>query len=131
MLRRPGRTLHHPEAGRMRAALLLQPVLLTLALSLGACASLPGTLGAPDPAVVERVQHAERLQSDGEFAQAAAEFLALSRAHRGDASAYYRLRAAEALRDGGDIEAAERALGDIKRRRLHDDEPQRLDLLDA
>lgn len=131
MLRWPGRTLHHPEAKRMRAACLLHAVLVALTLALGACASLPGPLGAPAPAVVERVEHAERLQADGEFAAAASEFLALSRAHRGDASAYYRLRAAEALRDGGDIEGAEGALGDIKRRRLHDDEPQRLDLLDA
>lgn len=131
MLRWPGRTLHHSKARRARTAQLMRPALLALALFLGACASLPGTLGTPDPAVVERAQHAERLQADGDFTGAAAGFLALSRSHRGDASAYYRLRAAEALRDGGDIEGAERALGDIKRRRLHDDEPQRLDLLDA
>ena len=35
------------------------------------------------------------------------------------------------LRDRGDLDGAARALGDIKRRRLHGDEPQRLDLLDA
>lgn len=131
MHRWPGRTLHRTEAGRTRAAHLMRFALLALVLFLGACASMPGTLGTPDAAVVERVQRAERMQADGDFAGAAAGFLELSRAHRADASAYYRLRAAEALRDGGDIEGAARALGDIKRRRLHDDEPQRLDLLDA
>ena len=128
MLRWTARTLHFPVALRTRALRLARPASFALLLALGACASLPGT---PGPAVVEQAEHAERLQADGEFAAAAAEFLALSRTHRGDASAYYRLRAAEALRDGGDIEAAERALGDIKRRRLHGDEPERLDLLDA
>ena len=131
MFRWPCRTPHPSTASRMRAQWPTRFALLALALSLGACASLPGTLGSQDSAVVERVQSAERMQADGDFAGAAAGFLALSRAHRGDASAYYRLRAAEALRDGGDIEGAERALGDIKRRRLHEDEPQRLDLLDA
>jgi outer membrane PBP1 activator LpoA protein len=128
MLRWTARTLHFPVALRTHARHLARPALLALVLALGACASLPGPPGA---AVVEQAGHAERLQADGDFAGAAAEFLALARTHRGDASAYYRLRAAEALRDGGDIEAAERALGDIKRRRLHGDEPERLDLLDA
>ena len=94
---------------------------------LGACA----TLSQPSPVAVERAGRAEQLYRNGELEQAAAEFLALARSHSGDAEAYYRLRAAETLRDHGDIEAAADALGDIKRRRLHDDEPQRLDLLDA
>ncbi|RYD15577.1 MAG: penicillin-binding protein activator [Lysobacteraceae bacterium] len=128
MLRWTARMLQRRSASRMHAAGLARSALFMLMLALGACASLPGT---PGTAVVEQAGHAERLLADGEFVAAAAEFLALSRTHRGDASAYYRLRAAEALRDGGDIEAAERALGDIKRRRLHGDEPERLDLLDA
>ena len=75
------RMLHRRTASRTQRAGLARAALLALMLALGACASLPGT---PGTAVVEQAGHAERLQADGEFAAAAAEFLALARTHRGE-----------------------------------------------
>jgi len=103
--------------------------------ALGACATmgdLSDRVGGAGPAATgAQADHAEQLYADGQLDQAASEFLALADGARGDAAAHYRLRAAEVLRDRGDLDGAARALGDIKRRRLHGDEPQRLDLLDA
>lgn len=96
-----------------------------------ACASVSDRLAAPSAAVVEQADHAEQLNRQGQFNKAADEFLELAGESSGDAEAYYRLRAAEALRDGGDIKGAANALGDIKRRRLNAEEQQRLDLLEA
>ena len=56
---------------------------------------------------------------------------ALAESSGGDAAAHYRLRAAEAQREAGDLDGAARELGDVKRRRLHGAEQVRLDLLDA
>ncbi len=119
----PGR-LRGKGQGGIAARLTVGTFLCAL---IGACA----TMSQPSPQAVERAGQAEQLYRNGELEQAAAGFLELARNHSGDAEAYYRLRAAEALRDLGDIEAAADALADIKRRRLHEDEPQRLDLLDA
>ncbi|MGN6518880.1 MAG: penicillin-binding protein activator [Dokdonella sp.] len=106
-----------------------------LCAALGACATmseLSEQVGAGgSAAATARADHAEQLYADGQLDQAANEFLALAAGARGDAAAHYRLRAAEVLRDRGDLDGAARALGDIKRRRLRGDEPQRLDLLDA
>jgi len=105
---------------------------LTLAGVLGACATLeplPGdTRGVRDDATFAQ---AEQLYAEGQLEDAAAAFLAIARSTRGDAAAHARLRAGEALRESGDIEGAARALGDVRRRRLHGDEVHRLDLLDA
>src|SRR5690349_13151186 len=109
--------------------------LALLCAALGACATmgdLSDRVGGAGPAAAgAQADHAEQLYADGQLDQAASEFLALADGARGDAAAHYRLRAAEVLRDRGDLDGAARALGDIKRRRLHGDEPQRLDLLDA
>jgi len=102
-------------------------VLLVLAFALGACATLP----EDEPQSSAEAAHAEQLYQHGDLDQAASAFLALAESSGGDASAHYRLRAAEAFHDAGDLDGAARALGDVKRRRLHGDEPLRLDLLDA
>jgi outer membrane PBP1 activator LpoA protein len=98
-----------------------------LSLALAACATVSG----PSVESSAQADHAEQLYTHGDLDQAASEFLALAQASGGDARAHYSLRAAEALRERGDLEGAARALGDIKRRRLHGDETSRLDLLDA
>ncbi|NCT66750.1 MAG: ABC transporter substrate-binding protein [Rhodanobacteraceae bacterium] len=101
----------------------------TLALLLAACATLPEP--AAPPVSTPATESAEQLYQRGDFDQAAAAFLAEAAHVRGDAAAHARLRAAEALRERGDLDGAARALDDIKRRRLHGDEPLRLDLLEA
>ena len=102
-----------------------------LCLALGACATLSEPDREPSPADTQGAAHAEQLYAQGDLDQSAAEFLALAQESAGDAQAHYQLRAAEALRERGDIDAAARALDAIKRRRLHGEEPLRLDLLDA
>lgn len=108
--------------------LLRRPFVLgLLVLALASCASLPSN----QPEMRAESAHAEDLYRQGNLDQAASAFLALADSSGGDAAAHYRLRAAEALRDEGDLEGAARALGNTKRRRLHGDEAIRLDLLDA
>ena len=106
--------------GRFAAAVLL-------ALALAACATMP----ADQPDNSAEATHAEQLYHQGELDQAAAAFHALAESSSGDAAAHYRLRAAEALRETGDLEGAARELADVKRRRLHGSDQIRLDLLDA
>jgi len=106
--------------GRFVAAALL-------ALAIAACATMPEE--APDSSA--EAAQAERLYKQGDLDQAAAAFDALAESSGGDAAAHYRLRAAEAYRDAGNLDAAARELGDLKRRRLHGVEQVRLDLLDA
>ncbi len=75
-------------------------------------------------------QHAEQLYRQGAFERAADEFLTL--AHDGGSSAaHYQLRAAEALRENGDLDGAARALGSIKHRHLDATDQIHLDILDA
>ncbi len=125
------------SSGRFRGCAIgaaLRCATLALAVALGACATLPAPQRHEDGvaiATTPALEHAEQLQARGELEAAAAEFLAIARSTRGDEAAYARLRAAEVLRDSGDIEGAARALGDIKRRRLHGEETRRLDLIDA
>ena len=71
---------------------------------------------------------AEALYRDGEFAQAAAAFLAAADEQRSRRD-FYHLRAAESWRELADLDAAERALEGIGRRRLDEEESLRLDLL--
>jgi uncharacterized protein len=106
--------------GRLAAAALL-------ALALCACVTMPEEDETPS---TEGVQ-AEQLYKQGDMDQAAAAFRALADSTGGETSAHYRLRAAEAQREAGDLEGAARTLGDLKRRRLHGIEQVRLDLLDA
>jgi outer membrane PBP1 activator LpoA protein len=102
--------------------------IVLLALVLAACA----TIGTEEPAVESAdATRAEALYKAGDMDEAAAAFRALAESSSGDAAAHYRLRSAEALREAGDLEAAARELGDLKRRRLHGTDPMRLDVLDA
>ena len=120
------------NAGAVRASaisLRMMPGVLTglLFILLAACATLP----LPTTSSSADSTHAEQLYRQGHFNQSAAAFLDLAQETGGDEAAHYRLRAAEALRERGDLDGAEQALGNIKRRRLHGSEVLRLDLLDA
>ncbi|MBO9665077.1 penicillin-binding protein activator [Dokdonella sp.] len=103
-----------------------------LVLLLSACATMSdfGPSASPEVSSPD-ADRAEQFYEQGDFERAAGAFLDLARTHRGDSAAHYQLRAAEALRELGDLDGAARALDDVKRRRLHGDEPLRLDLLDA
>jgi outer membrane PBP1 activator LpoA protein len=79
---------------------------------------------APDAAA------ADQAYGQGNFDEAARDFLALADAHPRDA-AFYRLRAAEAYLQNGEIAAVARTLPDIQRRHLQGDEPVRYGLLAA
>ncbi|MEP7097324.1 MAG: penicillin-binding protein activator [Dokdonella sp.] len=111
-----------PSPNMIRFALTL-----LLCLLLGACATMSGTVAESSA----DADQAEQLYAQGNFDQAAAAFEALAQTQSGDAAAHNRLRAAEALRERGDLDGAERALAGIKHRRLQGDELLRLDLIDA
>lgn len=80
------------------------------------------------PAELAAAQSAEALSRQGQFDQAAQAWLALATQSRGHADSY-RLLAAEAWREEGQLERAAPVLDSIKRQRLNGDEPLRLDLL--
>ncbi len=111
-----------PPQDMIRLALTLLLCLLP-----GACATMSGSVMEPSA----DADQAEQLYTQGNFDQSAATFLDLAQTHGGDAAAHYHLRAAEALRERGDLDGAERAVDGVKHRRLHGDEPLRLDLIDA
>jgi len=73
---------------------------------------------------------AEQLYKQGDFDHAAQAFLQLAEAHSGD-RARYRLRAAEAFHENGDIDAVAQTLEGIKPRRLGSEELVRYNLLEA
>jgi outer membrane PBP1 activator LpoA protein len=102
-------------------------LVLVLPLLLAACATGGVSMRGDDSGAMD----AERLARDGDLDAAARRFLQLAEDSRGSDSAHYRLRAAEILRDNGDIDGAARAIGEIRRKRLGEDEALRLDLLDA
>lgn len=117
-------TLRLPRTFRAAPALL--------ALLLSACATmseLPS--GAPAAPPSADSMRAEQLYRDGEFDRAAEVFIDLANRSRGDASAHYQLRAAESLRENGNLDGAAQLASDIRRRRLHGDDSLRLDLLGA
>jgi uncharacterized protein len=100
---------------------------LFLSVVLAACAPM----NAPrSPAEIAAAQSADALAQQGQFAQAAQAYQALADQSPGHADSY-RLQAAEAWRQEGQIERAAPILAGIKRQRLSDDEPLRLDLLQA
>lgn len=86
---------------------------------------MPSRDTAPDSAML-----AERHYADGEFAAAAQAFLDAADEQRSRRD-YYRLRAAEAWREEGDLTQARRTLEGVGPRRLSDDERLRLSLLQA
>src|SRR5690349_6565013 len=73
---------------------------------------------------------AEQLYKQGDFDHAAQAFLQLAESHSGD-RAYYRLRAAEAYHENGEIDAVAQTLQGVKTRRLGSEEVVRYNLLEA
>jgi outer membrane PBP1 activator LpoA protein len=101
-------------------------ILLCLLLSLlGGCATMDT---APSPGV--QTVAADELYQRGEFRAAADAYLQLARTDS-SARGHYRLRAAEALREEGDVAAAEEILQDVRRKRLAGEDVYRYDLLNA
>ena len=84
----------------------------------------------PSPAELAAAQNAATLEQQGQFDQAAQAYLALAAQSPGNDD-HYRLLAAEAWRQEGQIQLAAPTLAQIKRQRLTDDEPLRFDLLRA
>lgn len=103
-------------------ALLAVVCLLVL---LAGCASSPGVRELP-----ENARMAEALFAEGDFRSAAEAFLDAADGSRSNRD-YFRLRAAEAWREEGELAAADRALEGISPRSLSDDERLRLALLQA
>jgi len=100
---------------------------LLISLALSGC--VPPQV-ARTPAEISAEQDAATLAHQGRFEQAAQAYLSLAQASPslGD---HYRLLAAEAYRQEGRLDQAAPLLTNIKRQRLTDDEPVRLDLLQA
>jgi uncharacterized protein len=117
--------MSHPSFAEHRSLLHASLLAALAALLLAACAGAPGVRQLP-----EEARQAEQMYRDGEFSRAAEGFLAAAAGHRANRD-YFRLRAAEALREEGELDAAERALAGIDPRALDDDERQRLLLLQA
>ena len=93
----------HVLARSSKASKTLIPL---LALFLAACATQSVS---PTRDNAEATQ-AEQLVSDGDLGAAAQQFLALADSSGGNASAHYRLRAAEIMRESGAIDLDERVL---------------------
>jgi uncharacterized protein len=108
-------------------ARFMKVLVLFTTLLLGACGANTTSIRGDNP----QVQQAEQLAREGNLEAAARQFLALAAESGGSAGAHYQLRAAEILRENGDLEGASRAIEDIRRKRLSGDEPLRLDLIDA
>jgi len=82
------------------------------------------------PAEIAAARSAAALAQQGQFEQSAQAYLALAAQSTGRQD-HYRLLAAEAWRQDGQIEQAAATLAQIRSRRLSGDEPLRLDLLQA
>jgi outer membrane PBP1 activator LpoA protein len=106
---------------------MLRSVLLSLftVVALAGCGGMPSRDRPPETAV-----QAERLYAEGAYAAAAQAFLDAA-AERRSLRDIYRLRAAEAWREEGELDAARAALEGVTARRLAGDEALRLDLLQA
>lgn len=102
-------------------------LLIATLLAVGGCVSLPTF----SPVDTQAADVAEALYRQGELERSAVAFLNLANRSGSNDAAHFRLRAAEARRDNGDVKGAEIALDGINRRRLPGDEALRLDLLDA
>jgi len=105
----------------------LRHLVVIIALALGGCAEL-GTSGNRDntPAATD----AEQWYKNGEFDRAGQAFMDIADADR-DYRDHYRLRAAEAFREEGNLDAVAWALESIKAKRLSEAEQPRFDLLEA
>ncbi|MFC5437301.1 penicillin-binding protein activator [Rhodanobacter umsongensis] len=100
---------------------------LLFSLALAACVPMNAPRSAAE---IAAAQSAEALARQGQFDQAAQAYLTLASQSSAHADSY-RLLAAEAWRQEGQIERAAPTLASIKRQRLSGDEPLRLDLLQA
>ena len=100
---------------------------LLLSLALSSC--VPTNIQR-SPADAAAEQAADSFARQGQFDQAAQAYLALAEQSSGSAD-HYRLLAAEAWRQEGQIQRAAPTLALIKRNRLIDNEPLHLDLLSA
>jgi outer membrane PBP1 activator LpoA protein len=98
---------------------------LAAALLLGGCAELPGNRDN-GPAASE----AEQWFKNGEFDRAGQAFMDIAEGDR-EYRDHYRLRAAEAFHEEGNLNAVAWALDGVKARRLPEAEQPRLDLLEA
>jgi len=101
-------------------------VLIAACLLLSGCVELAPRDEAPPPEAAD----AEQLYRQGELDHAAQAFLDLAAARGADRD-HYRLRAAEALRDAGNLDASAQALAGVRQRRLNPEEQTRFALLDA
>lgn len=117
-------TLRLPHPLQLRLAFLSIVPLCALFTSCARIGVSGGDAEAPAAA------SAEQAYRQGDFDRAAQQFIALADANSGE-RAHYRLRAAEALRENGQIDAAAPVLDGIKPRRLGDDERTRYSLLEA
>jgi len=106
-----------------------RPVFVSL---LAVCGLLSGcvALGPRDEPEVAPAADAELLYRQGDLEHAAQAFMDLA-ATRADERDHYRLRAAEAYREAGNLEAAAQALAGVRPRRLNAEESARLALLDG
>ena len=102
----------------------LLPLLLAVSL-LSGCGGMPSR-DTPPPGLAE----AERLFAEGEFAAAAQAFDAAAAESRGGRD-FYRLRAAEAWREEGDLARAAGAVQAINPRKFDPESRLRLALLQA
>jgi outer membrane PBP1 activator LpoA protein len=100
---------------------------LLFSLVLAACVP---TNAPRSPAETAAAQSAEALARQGQYDQAAQAYLTLATQSRSRADSY-RLLAAEAWREEGQLARAAPVLASIQRQRLSGDEPLRLDLLRA
>ncbi|MFT3789826.1 MAG: penicillin-binding protein activator [Rudaea sp.] len=101
--------------------------IICLILSLAGCAEL-GTFGQHGD--VPAAADAEQWFKNGEFDRAGQAFMDIADSDR-DYRDHYRLRAAEAFREDGNLNAVAWALDGVKARRLPEAEQPRLDLLEA
>ncbi|MCK7594617.1 penicillin-binding protein activator [Pseudomarimonas salicorniae] len=99
--------------------------LLLAAALLSACASGPGQRSTPEVA-----RMADALYREGDFAAAAQAYLDAAEQVRGDRD-YYRLRAAESMRENGNRSGASQLVEGIDPKRLDGSEAMRLELLRA
>lgn len=105
----------------------LRRILLCLLLaSLSGCA----TMEVAPSARTAQTASADELFERGEFRAAATAYLELAKADS-NARGHYRLRAAEALREEGDLAAAAEILDSVRRKRLVGEDAYRYDLLSA
>jgi len=127
----PHRTNPFRSTTRIARIWLRRATPFALAAALAACVPMSDDNVRQDAARQSDAIQAEQLYSQGRLEDAARAFEQLADSERGERAAHYRLRAAEALRDNGDLDGAARALEGMRRRRLQGEEALRVDLLEA